>query len=125
MLVHYSPTPNMVRNLSDDSCENSDRMFETMALELQQLLIKLSHLHDDLTTAAGADPPAAVQHTLMRHRQILADISQEFNKTKTNIRQSRERADLLGSVQRDISAFHTNGGSRTEYYLKENEQIKE
>eukprot|EP00048_Salpingoeca_helianthica_P024128 m.29905 g.29905 ORF g.29905 m.29905 type:complete len:222 (+) comp9202_c0_seq2:82-747(+) len=122
-LASFSKLGSSYTRIDKSALESNDRMFESMALEIQQLLMKLSHLHDEMAALVGNDPTPSVQHTLRRHREILSDFSQEFNRTKTSIRQNRERADLIGSVQRDINEYHTNG-SRQDYYLKENDSIR-
>ena len=48
---------------------------------------------------------AAVHHTLQRHRDILQDYRQEYNKTRANIQAVIEREDLLSSVHRDIDDY--------------------
>lgn len=55
-----------------------------------------------MATRVGQDASAAVRHTAQRHREILNEYTREFNKTKASIRATRDRADLLSSVQRDI-----------------------
>lgn len=104
---------------------NGNRIFETLALELQQLLIKLSLCNDSMSNILLKDPNPGHVHILSRHRDILNDYTQEFNKAKTNIRTSRERAELLTSVQRDINSYRTSTKSARaqDLYLKENEHI--
>ncbi|KAL3856501.1 hypothetical protein ACJMK2_011252 [Sinanodonta woodiana] len=108
----------------------SEHMFETMAMEIEQLLSKLTEINDRMAeytqNISMTSPSAALLHTLQRHRDILQDYMQEFHKTKANITAIRERDDLLGSVQRDISAYKNSSGlnRRTEMYLKEHEHIR-
>lgn len=109
---------------------SSEHMFDTMAMEIEQLLSKLQETNDrmaDYTQNIGTNSPsAALLHTLQRHRDILQDYSHEFQKTRTNITALREREDLLGSVHRDINAYKNSSGlnRRTDLYLKENEHIR-
>lgn len=105
-------------------------MFETMAMEIEQLLSRVSLLRglpsfktkgqtvnllfpfqltevndkmSDYTQNLGVNSQsAALLHTLQRHRDILQDYSHEFHKTKANILAYRDREDLLGAVHRDI-----------------------
>ncbi|KAK3589800.1 hypothetical protein CHS0354_015804 [Potamilus streckersoni] len=108
----------------------SEHMFETMAMEIEQLLTKLAEINDRMAeytqNISMTSPSAALLHTLQRHRDILQDYMQEFHKTKANITAIRERDDLLGSVRRDISAYKNSSGlnRRTEMYLKEHEHIR-
>ena len=107
---------------------SSDRMFETMTLELERLLTRLTEVNDMmseyLSNMSFAEPNSAQLHTLQRHRDILHDYSHEFTKTKANIKASKEREDLLGSVRRDISDYKSGLNRRTDLYLKENDHIR-
>uniref|UniRef100_A0A8D3BYD4 Golgi SNAP receptor complex member 1 n=1 Tax=Scophthalmus maximus TaxID=52904 RepID=A0A8D3BYD4_SCOMX len=86
-----------------------DRMFDTMSVELEQLLAKLTAVNDKMaeyTNAPGTSSlNAALMHTLQRHRDILQDYTHEFHKTKGNFLAIREREDLLGSVRKDIETY--------------------
>ncbi|KAL8559880.1 Golgi SNAP receptor complex member 1 [Nucella lapillus] len=109
---------------------SSEHMFDTMAMEVEQLLTKLTQVNDRMVeytqTIAHTSPTAALLHTLQRHRAILQDYTQEFSKTHANITAIREREDLLGSVRREISTYKNSTGlnRRTELYLKENDHIR-
>ncbi|EAW51230.1 golgi SNAP receptor complex member 1, isoform CRA_b [Homo sapiens] len=54
---------------------SQDRMFETMAIEIEQLLARLTGVNDKMaeyTNSAGVPSlNAALMHTLQRHRDIL------------------------------------------------------
>uniref|UniRef100_A0A8C4E2J8 Golgi SNAP receptor complex member 1 n=1 Tax=Dicentrarchus labrax TaxID=13489 RepID=A0A8C4E2J8_DICLA len=104
-----------------------DRMFETMSVEIEQLLAKLTAVNDKMaeyTNAPGtASLNAALMHTLQRHRDILQDYTHEFHKTKGNFLAIREREDLLGSVRKDIDGSGVNN-RRTELFLKEHEHLR-
>lgn len=112
------------------SASNSEHMFDTMAMEIEQLLGKLTEINDKMSeytnTLSMTSPSSALLHTLQRHRDILQDYNQEFQKTKANITACREREELLGSVRRDIDAYKSSSGlnRRSEMYLKENEHIR-
>ncbi|XP_063964940.1 Golgi SNAP receptor complex member 1-like isoform X1 [Lytechinus pictus] len=112
------------------NASNSEHMFHTMAMEIEQLLNKLSDVNDRMADYAGsvsvASPSAALLHTLQRHRDILKDYTHEFHKTKANIEACREREELMGSVQREIDSYKSSSGlnRRTDLYLKENEHIR-
>ncbi|KAJ9583046.1 hypothetical protein L9F63_022611 [Diploptera punctata] len=108
---------------------SGEHMFETMALEIEQLLSKLSMLNErlgEVSSSQAAPPSSALQHTLQRHREILQDYTQEFRKTQENYRARREREDLLNTVRKDIDNFKTSSGlnRRMDLYLKENEHIR-
>ncbi|KAL4647163.1 Golgi SNAP receptor complex member 1 [Arapaima gigas] len=108
-----------------------DRMFETMAVEIEQLLAKLTGLNDKMAEYSSAPGVtslnAALMHTLQRHRDILQDYTHEFHKTKANFLAIREREDLLGSVRKDIETYKSGTGvnnRRTELFLKEHDHLR-
>ncbi|XP_065831519.1 Golgi SNAP receptor complex member 1-like [Oscarella lobularis] len=112
-----------------DTETGSGHVFDTMSLEIEQLLAKLGEVNDSMQSHvdSGVEATPTMVHMLQRHHDILRNYSQEFAKTKTNIKQFRDREDLLGSVQRDISAYKASAGGlnrRTDLYLKENEHIR-
>ncbi|CAG5024520.1 unnamed protein product [Parnassius apollo] len=94
---------------------NSDDMFDTMSMELQQLLNKLSAINDKMADLAPNG--AASMHTIKRHREILMDYQQEFSKTSARVSARREREELLrgGSPPPAAAA----GLSRRDQYAKE------
>lgn len=87
---------------------------------------QLSQINDQLAeiVAQRTEPSPSAVHTLSRHRDILNEYSREFAKTRTNIRHSRDRQELLSSVQRDINTYRTAGTRREDLYLKEHEHIQ-
>ncbi|CAB1348914.1 unnamed protein product [Coregonus sp. 'balchen'] len=110
-----------------------DRMFETMSVEIEQLLAKLTGVNDKMaeytSTPGVTSLNAALMHTLQRHRDILqvCDYTHEFHKTKANFLAIREREDLLGSVRKDIETYKSGSGvnnRRTELFLKEHEHLR-
>uniref|UniRef100_A0A8C5AZH8 Golgi SNAP receptor complex member 1 n=1 Tax=Gadus morhua TaxID=8049 RepID=A0A8C5AZH8_GADMO len=110
---------------------SQDRMFDTMSVEIEQLLAKLTGVNDKMaeyTSTPGASSlNAALMHTLQRHRDILQDYTHEFHKTKGNFLAIREREDLLGSVRKDIETYKSGSGvnnRRTELFLKEHEHLR-
>ncbi|KAK1158329.1 Golgi SNAP receptor complex member 1 isoform X3 [Acipenser oxyrinchus oxyrinchus] len=122
---YSSDTTPLLNNSSED------RMFETMAVEIEQLLAKLTGVNDKMAeytnTAGVTSLNAALMHTLQRHRDILQDYTHEFHKTKGNFLAIREREDLMGSVRKDIESYKSGSGvnnRRTELFLKEHEHLR-
>lgn len=107
---------------------NTDRMFETMSLEIERLLTKLTEVNDHmagfLSNLSIGETNSAQLHTMQRHRDILQDYSHEFVKTKGNIKATKDRENLMGSVQQDINEYKSGVNRRTEMYLKEHDHIK-
>ncbi|CAH0713958.1 unnamed protein product, partial [Brenthis ino] len=94
---------------------NSEDMFDTMSMELQQLLNKLSSINDKMADLAPSG--TATLHTIKRHREILMDYQQEFQKTSARVLARREREELLRGVSPPPSA--SAGLSRRDQYTKE------
>ncbi|KAJ8972154.1 hypothetical protein NQ314_000380 [Rhamnusium bicolor] len=92
--------------------------FETMSLEIEQLLNKLTQVNERLSEQPVSG--AAMLHTLQRHRDILADLSRDYRKTNSQRESRREREDLLRSSE----SFRTDGiNNRRDMYLKENQHV--
>ncbi|CAH1984810.1 unnamed protein product [Acanthoscelides obtectus] len=92
--------------------------FESMALEIEQLLSKLGQINERLSEQPVSG--AAMLHTLQRHRDILADLTRDFRKTNSQRESRRERQDLL----RGSDSFRSDGiNNRRDIYLKENQHI--
>ncbi|KAJ2942904.1 hypothetical protein O0L34_g15093 [Tuta absoluta] len=94
---------------------NSDDMFDTMSMELEQLLNKLSQINDKMADLAPSG--AATMHTIKRHREILMDYQQEFSKTSQRVNARREREELLRGGSPPPSAL--GGLNRRDQYAKE------
>ncbi|XP_078740724.1 Golgi SNAP receptor complex member 1 [Lampetra fluviatilis] len=118
------------------------RMFDSLSVEIEQLLSKLGAVNEKLSEYAESSRPpppsadsgssssssSALTHTIQRHRDILQDYSHEFHRTRGNVALSREREDLLG-LHRDgefkssASSLSSGVNRRTELYLKENQHL--
>ncbi|CAH2093722.1 unnamed protein product [Euphydryas editha] len=94
---------------------NSEDMFDTMSMEIQQLLNKLSAINDRMADLAPSG--SATLHTIKRHREILMDYQQEFQKTSARVSARREREELLRGSSPPPST--TAGLSRRDQYSKE------
>ncbi|KAI7800682.1 Golgi SNAP receptor complex member 1 [Triplophysa rosa] len=136
LCTSYSSSRDGRRGDSSDTqpllCNSTqDRMFDTMSVEIEQLLAKLTGVNDKMaeytSTPGVTSLNAALMHTLQRHRDILQDYTHEFHKTKSNFMAIREREDLLGSVRKDIETYKSGSGvnnRRTELFLKEHEHLR-
>ncbi|CAH1118732.1 unnamed protein product [Phaedon cochleariae] len=92
--------------------------FETMSLEIEDLLSRLTQVNERLSEQPVSG--AAMLHTLQRHREILADLAREYRKTNSLREIQRQREDLLGNSE----SFRTDGvNNRRDIYLKENQHI--
>jgi len=112
-----------------NSSNSNQHMIDTMAMEIEQLLTKLTGTNDEMSeiSKSGNVSGPTIVHTLTRHREILQDYNREFRKVQKNINNNIERENLLGSVRRDIDAYKSANGvnnRRTEMYLKEHEHLR-
>jgi hypothetical protein len=65
-------------------------------------LLQLRDINDRMQDVANEAPSASVQHALSRHRALLASHERDSRRVASRIRDAKNRADLLPSVQRDI-----------------------
>lgn len=118
------------RDTSSDASgiASSGHVFDTMALEIEQLLAKLRSvngaLNEYVSSVNSSSPATALHHTLRRHNDILQDYTQEFNRTKSNILAQRQREDLLRSSTKEGYKASSGLNRRTELYLKEHEHLR-
>ncbi|OAE35111.1 hypothetical protein AXG93_763s1450 [Marchantia polymorpha subsp. ruderalis] len=83
-----------------------DGSWKSMEMEIESLLEKLLDINDAMSRCvAGATTTTSVTQKLARHRDILHEFTQEFRRTRGNIRSMREHAELLTSVRNDISEY--------------------
>ena len=78
----------------------------------------------DRYLSASATGAAASMHVLQRHREILHDFTQEFNKTSANLKVSDERSQLLSSVQNDLREARKSTGAGADALLRERNAIQ-
>lgn len=109
----------------------SDLMFMTLSNELDEAIKKLTNINskmsESLANESGVNSNATI-HTLQRHRDILRDYSIEYEKTKRNIVQFKEREKLLASSNTQRSSLTENNlnnrGGQTSLYMKEHDHLK-
>lgn len=109
---------------SDTAPLLGDHVFESLSLEIEQMLDKLSGLNEKMAEIPGTG--AAVMHVLQRHREILHGYRQEFLKIQANHTTRMEREELLrgsGLGPTGMSSPSTSGLSRRDMYLKENTHL--
>lgn len=79
------------------------------SLELKmEFWTQLGKLVDDMTALLdrrGASSSSAMNHSLVRHREILQDYSRDFKRTRAQIVENQQRQNLLGSVREEIFNF--------------------
>ncbi|CAF2478064.1 unnamed protein product [Rotaria sp. Silwood2] len=107
---------------SASTCTSSS--FETMSIEIEKLLERLSDINKRMSDVVPAllGPNSAATHTLQRHNEILQDYRREFERTKANIKNFKKREDLLLNTNINNNTDITQTGlssRRQDYYLRE------
>ncbi|XP_042894310.1 Golgi SNAP receptor complex member 1-like [Penaeus japonicus] len=95
---------------------SGDQMYETISVELEQLLASLTDVNERMNNCTHGSNVATI-HTLQRHRDILQDYTHEFQRTNNAITARREREQLLGGGRNDGKTLA--GLSRRDLYIKE------
>lgn len=107
---------------TDTSPLLGDHVFESLSLEIEQMLDQLSNINERMAEIPGTG--AAVMHVLQRHREILHGYRQEYLKIQANHTTRMEREELLrGSGLGGTTSPSTSGLSRRDMYLKENTHL--
>lgn len=88
----------------------------------EALVSQLSRLLD---SEAALTSSAVKQNHLARHRQVLQEHRRELKRLKSQIQESRDRANLLPNVQSEIDAYHSSNpeAAEADYMLGERGRI--
>ncbi|KAI1291752.1 Golgi SNAP receptor complex member 1 [Halotydeus destructor] len=108
--------------LSDFSTD----LFERISTEIDSLLSKLSDINNKMAQYGDqlTKTPSAT-YTLQRHRDILTDYTKEFNKTRANILNRREREQLFKPSTEVAVELGINGpNKRSDLYQKEQDHLR-
>eukprot|EP00667_Euglena_gracilis_P017281 EG_transcript_18194 len=85
---------------------------EALEREIEALLKRMATLNATMAEARNAGKGgAAADKQVERHREILQDYEREYRKTKANMKCTRDRAELLHSVRRQITEHHDAAGA--------------
>ncbi|GAB6030341.1 Golgi SNAP receptor complex member 1, variant 2 [Chamberlinius hualienensis] len=107
------------------SAGKTEIVFDKMAVEIQQLLDKLSDVNNKMSDYIELQGKVtSLSYNLQRHREILNDYYRDFHKTKSNIQGLLEREDLFRNVNPDRKSSSGGLTRRSELYLKENEHLR-
>jgi Golgi SNAP receptor complex protein 1 len=102
--------------------------FPQLQRETAALIQQLGEVNDMMSreaTGGGATGgTATAMHMLQRHREILHDFQQEFNKCKASVKASTERDQLLSSVRQDIREHRCKEATNSETQLRERNAIQ-
>jgi golgi SNAP receptor complex member 1 len=88
----------------------------------ETLVSQLSRLLDSEATLTAS---ATKQNNLSRHREILQEHRRELTRLRSQLQDSRDRANLLPNVRSEIDAYHSNNpeAAEQEYMLGERGRI--
>lgn len=100
---------------------SSEFSFDTISVEINDMLVKLSELNDKMTQIKPTGN--AMLHTQSRHRDILNAYRTEFNKITQNHNIKLEREELLRGSGLLSSNSSTSSLSRRDMYLKESQHL--
>jgi len=99
--------------------------FERTNSEIDSLLSSLTDINNQMSQyCQQMQNASAAMYTLQRHREILHDYTNEYNKTRNNIEAQLNREQLLGPVKKDTGGFRSTTNKKNDLYMKENEHIR-
>ena len=126
-LVAYSKLGNsFAQDLDRDTAPllTGDNIFDAMSAEIEELLLKLTVVNDNMSEyVSNGSTSGSMRHVCQRHREILQDYTQDYCKTKSNIQAFKDREELMGSVSKVNSYKSGLSNRKSDYFVKENEQI--
>ncbi|BGP23175.1 golgi SNAP receptor complex member 1 [Rhodotorula toruloides] len=109
--------------LKDDVGRRKEELEEELTGALDTFSAQIDRLAN-LHATSHPPPSASATHALERHRDVLAEYRRDFQRTQASLRDAEQRANLLGSVRQEISAFKTaSGPSVTDSLLAERGRI--
>ncbi|GAA6000261.1 hypothetical protein JCM10207_007929 [Rhodosporidiobolus poonsookiae] len=130
LLTRYSKLANQASTsysssglLKDDITKRKDDLEDEITAALDTFSAQIDRLSNFHATA-HPPPSASATHALDRHRDVLAEYRRDFQRTQASLKDAEQRANLLGSVREEISAFKTaTGSSVTDALLAERGRI--
>ncbi|KZV87999.1 V-snare-domain-containing protein [Exidia glandulosa HHB12029] len=119
-------TTSSARDVDLEANATSEDRWTDIEEEIEGLLDKLRETSDELAAAldnAPTRPSPTMTHALQRHKEVLQDYTRDFNRTKANVREARDRANLLQNVRSDINAYKAAQSSASDSLLAERGRI--
>lgn len=107
----------------DYSSSPSATSFETMSIDIEKLLEKLTEVNRQMSETNNLyhGSNTAASHTLQRHNDICQDYRREFERTKANIRHFQTREDLL--MHSSTNSNEPLNNRRQDHYTREFEHL--
>ncbi|KAF8910140.1 v-SNARE protein [Gymnopilus junonius] len=110
-LTSYSQlAANISRPGQDVESSGSLERWKDLELELDDLLSKLEEINEQLGVLASKPElmSASMLRAIQRHRELYQDNMRELKRTKTNVKQAFDQANLLSGVRNDIDAYKSS-----------------
>ncbi|PFH52243.1 hypothetical protein AMATHDRAFT_74307 [Amanita thiersii Skay4041] len=100
----------IARSKQDVEATGSSERWKDLERELEELLEKLEDANQQLSTFAREPEllSPAMLRTIQRHREIYQDNGRELRRTKTNVQNALDQANLLRGVRNDIDAYKSS-----------------
>eukprot|EP00891_Asterochloris_glomerata_P001206 jgi/Astpho2/1206/fgenesh1_pg.00022_%23_15_t len=100
----------------------ADQAAQTKTADIEALLARLADVNDRLSSALSGSNDSR-SHTLVRHREILRDYTQEFRRHKSALGAAQDRATLMSGASERSSLLGANAQSTSSALLRERGQI--
>ncbi|KAL0576711.1 protein transport protein gos1 [Marasmius crinis-equi] len=110
-LTSYSQIVSAIsRSTEDVEASGSRERWKDLEIELDELLEKLEETNEQLS-ALSNDPDVlspSMLRAIQRHRELFQDNSRELKRTKANVKNALDQANLLSGVRNDIDAYKSS-----------------
>jgi len=114
-LTAYSRVASTIsRSDSGLEASGSGARWRDMEVEIDELLEKLEETNEQLGTLANdqyspqGPPTQSMLRAIQRHRDVWQDYARELKRTKSNVQQALDKANLLTGVRNDIDAYKSS-----------------
>ncbi|KAF5323546.1 hypothetical protein D9611_005612 [Ephemerocybe angulata] len=109
-LTSYSQLVASLSRPQDLEANGSSERYRDLEMELEDLSGKLQEINDQLGELASKPEllSTSMLRAIQRHRELHRDNVREFNRTKSNVKNALDQANLLSGVRNDIDAYKSS-----------------
>ncbi|TEB38832.1 V-snare-domain-containing protein [Coprinellus micaceus] len=109
-LTSYSQLVPALSRPQDVEANGSSERWRDLEVELEDLETKLQEINDQLGELAGKPEllSTSMLRAIQRHRELHRDSVREFRRTKGNVKNALDQANLLSGVRNDIDAYKSS-----------------
>lgn len=100
-----------------------DQLAQSKACEIEALLQRLSDVDDEMGAVIGGGSDAR-SHTLARHRDVLQEYLQEFQRLEATLGAARDRAELMAGAQESSPLLSVQVHGASGALLRERTQLQ-